>query len=170
MGCKFVIVSGSRWVLSLWLFYMQASVSWTGCELQLVASARDTREVYMSSFGLSWPIPVSAFWIICRGLIVFDGSPARIAFAADLPINTRDWTRTSAACYVRKGLIFWCCEVQTSKIKQSLQCALWRSADQIIIITSECNPKYKPQRKCRLKIGRKRSISFLLVTNRLLPT
>ncbi len=26
-GCKFVIVSGSRWVLSLWLFYMQASVS-----------------------------------------------------------------------------------------------------------------------------------------------
>ncbi len=25
--CKFVIVSGSRWVLSLWLFYMQASVS-----------------------------------------------------------------------------------------------------------------------------------------------
>ncbi len=26
-GMKFVIVSGSRWVLSLWLFYMQASVS-----------------------------------------------------------------------------------------------------------------------------------------------
>ncbi len=26
-GCRFVIVSGSRWVLSLWLFYMQASVS-----------------------------------------------------------------------------------------------------------------------------------------------
>ncbi len=26
-GCRFVIVSGSRRVLSLWLFYMQASVS-----------------------------------------------------------------------------------------------------------------------------------------------
>ncbi len=26
-GCRFIIVSGSRWVLSLWLFYMQASVS-----------------------------------------------------------------------------------------------------------------------------------------------
>ncbi len=24
---RFVIVSGSRWVLTLWLFYMQASVS-----------------------------------------------------------------------------------------------------------------------------------------------
>ncbi len=27
MGCRFVTVSGSRRVLSLWLFYMQASVS-----------------------------------------------------------------------------------------------------------------------------------------------
>ncbi len=26
-GCRFVIVSGRRWVLTLWLFYMQASVS-----------------------------------------------------------------------------------------------------------------------------------------------
>ncbi len=26
-GCRFVIVSGSRRVLSLWLFYMQSSVS-----------------------------------------------------------------------------------------------------------------------------------------------
>ncbi len=26
-GCRFVIVSGSRWMLSLCLFYMQASVS-----------------------------------------------------------------------------------------------------------------------------------------------
>ncbi len=44
-GCRFVIVSRSRWVLGLWLFYMQASVSWTGWELQLVASARRQREV-----------------------------------------------------------------------------------------------------------------------------
>ncbi len=44
-GCRFVIVSGSRWVLSPWLFYMQASVSWTWCELQLVDSARRQREV-----------------------------------------------------------------------------------------------------------------------------
>ncbi len=26
-GCRFVIVSESRWVLSLWFFYKQASVS-----------------------------------------------------------------------------------------------------------------------------------------------
>ncbi len=39
-GCRFAIVSGSRRVLSLWLFYLQASVSWTGCKLQLVASRR----------------------------------------------------------------------------------------------------------------------------------
>ncbi len=44
-GSGSVIVSGSRRVLRLWLFYMQASVSWTGCEVQLVVSARRQREV-----------------------------------------------------------------------------------------------------------------------------
>ncbi len=46
-------MSGSRGALSLWLFYMQASVSWTGCELQLVASARTQNErCNIGSFGL----------------------------------------------------------------------------------------------------------------------
>ncbi len=78
-GYRFVIVSGSRRVLSLWLFYMQASVSWTGCELQLVASARRERGVTWALLGSLKTSRAAAFWIICRGLIVFDGSPARRA-------------------------------------------------------------------------------------------
>ncbi len=33
-GCRLSLVNGTRRVLSLWLFYLQASVSWTWCELQ----------------------------------------------------------------------------------------------------------------------------------------
>ncbi len=48
----------------------------------------------------------TAFWIICRGLIVFDGSPARRALQLSSLEMTRAWTRSCAACSVRKGLIF----------------------------------------------------------------
>ncbi len=62
-GCRFVIVSGSRRVLSLWLFYMQASVSWTWCELQPGASARRQREVWHVIFWARWrPIVLPDQW------------------------------------------------------------------------------------------------------------
>ncbi len=51
-GCRFVIVSGSRRVLSLWLFYMQASVSWTGCELQPGDSAGSKRVYTNHVYGI----------------------------------------------------------------------------------------------------------------------
>ncbi len=41
---------------------------------------------------------------------------------------TRAWTRSCAACSVRKGLIFWCCVMQTCNIKRFLQCGPWKSA------------------------------------------
>ncbi len=74
-------LSGSRRVLSMWLFYMQSSVSWTWCELQTGTRACRQKELWHGPF-LARPVNTShaaAFWIICRGLIVFDGSPARRA-------------------------------------------------------------------------------------------
>ncbi len=50
--CRLSSVSGRRRVLSLWLFYMQASVSWTWCELQPGASAGRQR-CYMGPFGFA---------------------------------------------------------------------------------------------------------------------
>ncbi len=42
---------------------------------------------------------------------------------------TRAWTRSCAACCVRKGLIFLSsCAMQTCRIKQFLQCGLWKWA------------------------------------------
>ncbi len=38
-GCRLSSVNGSRRVRSLWLFYMQASVSWTWCEFKHVLYA-----------------------------------------------------------------------------------------------------------------------------------
>ncbi len=52
--CRLSSVSGSRRVLSLWLFYMQASVSWTWCELQPGASAGRQREVLHGPFWVCW--------------------------------------------------------------------------------------------------------------------
>ncbi len=74
-GCRFVIVSLSRRVLSLWLFYMQASVSWTWCELQLVASASRQREVWCALLGSLKTSRAAAFWInyilhICTSIIL----------------------------------------------------------------------------------------------------
>ncbi len=81
-GCRFVIVSGSRRVLSLWMFYMQVSVSWTWCELR-AATGSQCREIKR---GVTWPLlgslktsRAAAFWIICKGLIVHDESLARRA-------------------------------------------------------------------------------------------
>ncbi len=63
--------------------------------------------------GVTWAIlgslkisRAAAFWIICRGLIVFDGSPARRALQQSSLEMTRSWTRSCAACSVRKGLVF----------------------------------------------------------------
>ncbi len=54
-GCRLSCqVSGSRRVLSPWLFYMQASVSWTWCERQLGASAGRLREVWHGPFWVRW--------------------------------------------------------------------------------------------------------------------
>ncbi len=53
-GCRLSSVSGSMRVLSLWLFYTQASVSWTWCELQPVASAGRQREVWHGPFWVRW--------------------------------------------------------------------------------------------------------------------
>ncbi len=53
-GCRLSSVSESRRVLSLWLFYMQASVSWTSCELQQGASAGRYREVWHGLFWVRW--------------------------------------------------------------------------------------------------------------------
>ncbi len=82
-------VSGSRRVLlSLWLFYMQASVSWTWCKLQPGASAGRQRRVQGSRFKrvVTWALlgslktnRAAAFRIIFKCLIVRDGSPARSA-------------------------------------------------------------------------------------------
>ncbi len=52
--CRLSSVSGGRRVLSLWLFYMQASVSWTWCELQPIASAGRQREVWHGPFWVHW--------------------------------------------------------------------------------------------------------------------
>ncbi len=60
----------------------------------------------MGSFGLVEDQSCPAFWIICWGLIVFDGSPARRALQLSSLEMTRAWTRSCAACSVRKGLIF----------------------------------------------------------------
>ncbi len=69
----------------------------------------------------------AAFWIICRGFIVHDGSPARRALQWSSLEMTRAWTRSCAACSVRKAWSFLCCAMQTCKI-EPLQCGLWRSA------------------------------------------
>ncbi len=63
-GCRLSSVSGSRRVLSLWLFYMQASVSWTWCELQPGASAaRLLRGVTWAILGSLKTSHAAAFWI-----------------------------------------------------------------------------------------------------------
>ncbi len=53
-GCRLSSVSGSRRVLRLWLLYMQASVSWTGCKMQPGASAGRQREVWNGPFWVRW--------------------------------------------------------------------------------------------------------------------
>ncbi len=97
-GCRFVIVSGSRWVLSLWLFYIQASVSWTWCKLQLVASAGRQREV--------WHGP---FWVRWRPTVPLHSESSVKVWLCMMKVQlemTRAWTRSCAACSVRKGPIF----------------------------------------------------------------
>ncbi len=48
----------------------------------------------------------AAFWIICKGLIVHDGSLARRASQSPSLEITRAWTRSCAVYSVRKSLIF----------------------------------------------------------------
>ncbi len=65
--------------------------------------------------GVTWALlgslktsRAAAFWIICRGLIVFDGRSSQKSIAVVQPRNDKGlpWTRSCAACSVRKGLIF----------------------------------------------------------------
>ncbi len=77
-GCRLSSVSGSRQVLSLWLFYMQASVSWTWCELQPGASAGRQREVWHGPFWVRWR-PIMLQHSESSVKVVHDGSPARRA-------------------------------------------------------------------------------------------
>ncbi len=62
--------------------------------------------------GLKWALlgslktsRAAAFWIICRGLIGLWKSSQK-SFAVVSLEMTRAWTRSCAACSVRKGLIF----------------------------------------------------------------
>ncbi len=67
---------------------------------------RQKRGVTWALLGSLKTSRAAAFWIICRCLIVFDVSPARKALQKSSLEMTRAWTRSCAACSVRKGLIF----------------------------------------------------------------
>jgi len=64
------------------------------------------RGVTWALLGLLKTSRAAAFWIICKRLIVHDGRPARRALQESSLEMTRAWTRSCAACCVRKGLIF----------------------------------------------------------------
>ncbi len=87
--CRLSSVSGSRRVLSLWLFYMQTSVSLNWCELQLGASA-----------GRQWEVWHGPFWVRWRPIVLQHSESSVKVWLCMIVM-----TRSCAACCVRKGLI-----------------------------------------------------------------
>jgi len=118
-------------VISLWLFYMQASMSWTWCELQPEASAWIYIKVWHGFLGLLKTSQAAAFWIICKGLIVMEwwkSSQKSIAVVQ----SRNDKGLDKKLCSIRRienTWSFWCCAMPICKIERFLQHGLWKSAD-----------------------------------------